>query len=58
MSYKIGTKDKPMVLKTPPLTSEYTMHVDKKKAKIYWCVQLVKLFYTITWTALMACTRC
>lgn len=30
MTYKIGTKDKPMVLKTPPLTSEYTMHVDQK----------------------------
>ena len=30
MSHKIGTKDKPLVLKTPPLTSEYTMHVDQK----------------------------
>jgi hypothetical protein len=30
MSHKIGTKDKPMVLKTPPLTSDYTMHVDQK----------------------------
>jgi hypothetical protein len=30
MSYKIGTKDSPMVLKTPPLTSEYTMHIDQK----------------------------
>lgn len=30
MAYKIGTKDNPMVLKTPPLSSEYTMYVDKK----------------------------
>ena len=33
MTYKIGTKEKPMVLKTPPLTSEYTMHVDQKDGK-------------------------
>lgn len=33
MKNKIGTKEKPMVLKTPPLTSEYTMHVDEKEGK-------------------------
>lgn len=33
MAYKIGTKENPMVLKTPPLTSEYTMHVDQKDGK-------------------------
>ncbi len=33
MKYKIGTKEKPMVLKTPPLTSEYTMHNDEKDGK-------------------------
>ena len=27
---KIGTKDNPLKLKTPPLSSEYTMHVDEK----------------------------
>ena len=27
---KIGTKDKPLELKTPPGTSSYTMHVDEK----------------------------
>ena len=27
---KIGTKEKPMKLKTPPLSSEYTMYVDEK----------------------------
>jgi len=27
---KIGTKEKPLRLKTPPLSSEYTMHVDEK----------------------------
>ncbi|MFT5887121.1 MAG: hypothetical protein ACI9IP_003594 [Arcticibacterium sp.] len=33
MNYKekIGTKENPMVLKTPPLTSEYTMHVREKE---------------------------
>jgi hypothetical protein len=33
LSSKIGTKDKPMALKTPPLTSEYTMHVAQKDGK-------------------------
>ncbi|MEM7380830.1 MAG: DUF6855 family protein [Bacteroidota bacterium] len=27
---KIGTKENPMVLKTPPLSSEYTMHIGEK----------------------------
>ncbi len=36
MIEKIGTKEKPMVLKTPPLSSEYIMHVDKKDGKEYW----------------------
>lgn len=30
MAYKIGTKENPMALKTPPLSSEYTMHVNLK----------------------------
>ena len=30
---KIGTKENPMVLKTPPLSSEYPMHVDEKVGK-------------------------
>lgn len=32
MNYKekIGTKEKPLKLKTPPQSSEYTMHVDEK----------------------------
>lgn len=33
MKNKIGTKEKPMVLKTPPLSSEYTMHVDEKEGQ-------------------------
>lgn len=33
MKYKIGTKEKPMLLKTPPLSSEFTMHVDEKEGK-------------------------
>ncbi len=30
---KIGTKDNPLTLKTPPLSSEYTIHVDEKDGK-------------------------
>lgn len=33
MKYKIGTKEKPMVLETPSLTSEFTMHHDEKDGK-------------------------
>ncbi len=33
MKKKIGTKERPLVLKTPSLTSEYTMHVDEKDGK-------------------------
>lgn len=33
MAHKIGTKEKPMVLNTPPLTSEYTMHLEEKDGK-------------------------
>lgn len=30
MKYQIGSKENPLVLKTPPLSSEFTMHVDQK----------------------------
>jgi len=33
MKEKIGTKENPMALKTPPLTSEYTMYADEKDGK-------------------------
>ena len=35
MTYKetIGTKEQPLLLRTPPLTSEYTMHVDEKDGR-------------------------
>ncbi|MBC8343916.1 MAG: hypothetical protein ISR55_10450 [Bacteroidetes bacterium] len=35
MNYKekIGQKENPLTLKTPPLTSEYSMHVDEKEGK-------------------------
>jgi hypothetical protein len=33
MKNKIGTKEKPLTLKTPPGTSEFTMHVDEKDGK-------------------------
>jgi hypothetical protein len=33
MKNKIGTKEKPLALKTPPLSSDYTMHLDEKDGK-------------------------
>jgi hypothetical protein len=33
MRTKIGTKENPLTLKTPPRTSEYTMHVDEKNGE-------------------------
>ncbi len=30
---KIGTKEHPLTLKTPPLSSDYTMHVDEKDGR-------------------------
>lgn len=33
MTYHIGTKDSPLLLQSPPRTSEYTMHVDQKDGK-------------------------
>lgn len=33
MKHNISTKEAPLQLKTPPLTSEYTMHVDVKDGK-------------------------
>lgn len=33
MKQKIGTKDQPLLLKTPPLSSEFTMHVDEKDGR-------------------------
>lgn len=33
MKNKIGTKEKPLALKTPPLSSDFTMHVDEKEGK-------------------------
>ncbi len=49
MKNKIGTKEKPMQLKTPPLTSEYTMHVDEKNGKdvLVCTVGKTVLFYNM-----------
>ena len=33
MKNKIGTKESPLALQTPPLTSNYTMHMDEKEGK-------------------------
>ncbi len=33
MKYNIGTKAEPVLLKTPPLSSEYTMYADQKDGK-------------------------
>mgnify|MGYP007054670720 CR=1 FL=1 len=50
MKNKIGTKETPLVLKTPPLTSEYTMHVDEKDGKevLVCTVGKTVLFYDIS----------
>lgn len=38
MDFTIGTKETPMILKTPLLSSEYTMHTDEKDGqKILVC---------------------
>ena len=43
MAYNFGTKEKPLTLKTPPLSSEYTMHVDQKDGKdIKGCIKQYK----------------
>ena len=49
MKTKIGTKENPLALKTPPLTSEYTMHVDEKDGnEVLVCtVGKTVLFYNI-----------
>ncbi len=49
MKYNIGTKESPLALKTPPLSSDYTMHVDQKDGKdILVCtVGKTILFYDI-----------
>ena len=33
MKYNIGSKEKPMALKTPSLTSTYTMHIEEKDGR-------------------------
>lgn len=49
MNYKktIGTKENPLALKTPPLTSNYTMHVEEKDGQeVLMCtVGSTKLYY-------------
>ncbi len=49
MKDKIGTKEKPMALKTPPMSSDYTMHVDEKDGKevLVCTVGKTILFYDI-----------
>ena len=49
MAYKIGTKGKPMLLKTAPGTSDYTMHVDEKDGQqvLVCTVGKTVLFYNI-----------
>ncbi len=44
MKNKIGTKEKPLVFKTPPLTSEYTMHADVKDVLVCTVGKTVLLY--------------
>ena len=55
---KIGTKDQPLSLQTPPLSSAYTMHVDEKDGKEILYVQWVKPFYIMISSASMTCMIC
>jgi hypothetical protein len=55
---KIGTKEKPIVLKTPPLTLKYTMHVDQKDGKDVLVSTVGKLFCCITSTVLTISAEC
>jgi len=48
MKDKIGTKENPLMLKTPPLSSEFTMHVDERDGKRCWFVPLVKPYCIMT----------
>jgi hypothetical protein len=49
MKYKFGTKESPLTLKTPPLSSDFTMHVDQKDGKDILVCTVGKsiLFYDI-----------
>lgn len=49
MKYKIGSKESPLALKTPPLSSDYTMHVDQKDGKdvLVCTVGKTVLYYNI-----------
>ena len=42
MKNEIGTKEHPTLLKTPPLTSEFTMHFDVKDGKEILVCTVVK----------------
>jgi len=58
MKYNIGTKEKPMGLKTPPLSSEYTMHSDVKDGKeVLVCTvgKTVLLYDYVALTTFMLC---
>jgi len=49
MKYKIGDKDHPMILQTPPHSSEYSMHVEEKDGKevLVCTVGKTVLFYDL-----------
>lgn len=58
MKYDIGTKDAPLALKTPSLSSEYTMHIEEKngeevlvctvgKTVLYYHINSISDLYTM-----------
>ena len=53
-----GTKENPWTLKTPPLSSEYTMHKEVKDNKKCWYVRLGKQFCTMTIVVLLTYMKC
>ena len=52
------TKANPWVLKTPPGTSEYTMHVDEKDGVRVLVVPWGRLFFSTMRAASMTFTQC
>ena len=58
MKYTIGTKDNPLVLKTPPLSSEYTMHTDEKDGKEILVCTVGKQYCIMIIVVWMTCMQC
>lgn len=54
----IGTKDKPLTLKTPPGTASYTMHVEEKDGRDILSARWAVPYCTMTFGASTTLRRC